>query len=780
MSTNIFHGLTTQGVMNSAVQSPFKFGRMFNLNPLYLNPIDLIELGKAGGIMDAGTGTTQLTNDIPLGMIFFGQFIDHDITLDATSSFSTINDPGQTTNFRTPNLDLDCIFGDGPEVSPFLYEQNTLRLITGATNQNPGQNPAFAAHDLARTGQGTAIIGDPRNDENRTISQLQLAFIRFYNSVYNDVELELQALNPSNKEIYEEARRLVTWHYQWIVLHEFLPLLCGPETVNTVLGMGRKFYLPKNEPFIPVEFSVAAYRFGHSMIAQNFSLQQGGPSFNLFDPFVGIGFTPISDPQQIVEWQVLFDFDGSFQRAEKLDIKLASHLLSLPFVQGNANEKSLAIRNLMRSQSFLLPSGEIVAETIGRPAQEIQDVRQYLETLATADNIDVGPGIPLWLYILAEADVIGKDANHAFSGEGLGPVGGLIVAEVLIGLMELDPGAFLGSNRNWTPTLGGSSKDFTMTNLLEKAVLEAGAGGSDDTALVWTIVPINTSKDLYAAHFPGNNQIGYTCGLSGTILKTFDGGNSWYLSNSGVAQSNTFYAIYFIDINRGFVVGNNGSAFKTLDGGSNWIALNLPGNPSHLRSVAFADASLGYIIGDGKAYQTLNGGSSWTEITATLTSQAGIATTDLQSSEIYFITDQIGFILLQSRLLRTDDAGATWAVINVPGAAALYDLDFIDDLTGFVCGIGTGLYKTTDSGLTWAKLDVLGSNTLTTVKFYNATSGYVAGSDGKIYQSTDAGATWTLEPTPNNEDYHDLIYLPTLSRALGFGKGGTIVKKFSE
>lgn len=277
-----------------------KFGRMFRegFHPLYTDPNILAALGKKGGIMDGGS-TDEVTHSVPLGMVFLGQFIDHDITFDTVSSLSNVNEAADITNTRTPHLDLDSIYGGGPENTPFLYhtektgDNKMLLLLNGKINNNIGQGKDIESNDLARNGKGTALIGDPRNDENLIISQLQLAFINFHNALTRRFRSDNKYKELGSKELYEEVRKLVTWHYQWIVINEFLPAMCGHDTVSDILGAGRKFYQPCKVTFIPVEFSVAAYRFGHSMIRQKMKLQHGGKILELFGKDFGIGFTPI-------------------------------------------------------------------------------------------------------------------------------------------------------------------------------------------------------------------------------------------------------------------------------------------------------------------------------------------------------------------------------------------------------------------------------------------------------------------------------------------------------
>jgi len=426
-----------------------RFGRLFpELHPAYTRPNILQAIGMIGGPMD-GKSANDRTDTVPVGLIFFGQFVDHDITLDVSSTFdSVVDNPGEIANVRTPTLDLDCIFGLGPEAQPYLYEQGGtfggVKLLTGA--DNPGQ-AGIAEHDLLRSPNGRAIIGDPRNDENRIISQIQLAIIRFHNHVAQTLHDES---GIEGHDLYEEARRTTTWHYQWALVNDYLAALCGVPVIERILGCGRQIYCGSS-PFIPVEFSVAAYRFGHSMIPMKIQTRKGESKLELFGTKLGQGFDAVSDPKAVVDWhELLFTPENrQVERAQKLDTKLAGDLLKLPFISPPA-EASLATRNLLRGNTFLLPAGEKVAAAIECPDAQIDRVLDKVAGI----NADLGrDGIPLWLYLLAEAEVVGRAETNGSDkeGEGLGPVGATIVAEVLIGLLELDDHSYLGANRNWSP-----------------------------------------------------------------------------------------------------------------------------------------------------------------------------------------------------------------------------------------------------------------------------------------------------------------------------------------
>ena len=296
------------------------------------------------------------------------------------------------------------------------------------------------------------MIGDFRNDENRIVSQLQLGMIKFHNDICDLVAGEAAGLTGS--ALFEEARRRVTWHYQWCVVFDFLVAMCGKPLVDDVLCNGRHHYCGK-EPYIPVEFSVAAYRFGHSMVPMRIQVQKGDSLFELFGDTLGTGFAPLADNRAIVDWHELYDngIGRVVQKANKLNTKMSSELLDLPVVADTEppENRSLAARNMRRGNAFLLPAGEVVAKHMGRGDAEIDAVMARVSAVSEGTIDDCGA--PLWLYILAEAEEIGRSdpSGNPAPAEGLGPVGGRIVAEVIIGLLELDDHSFLASNRNWTP-----------------------------------------------------------------------------------------------------------------------------------------------------------------------------------------------------------------------------------------------------------------------------------------------------------------------------------------
>jgi len=167
-------------------------------------------------------------------------------------------EPRRSRNTRTPSLDLDSLYGGGPIGQPSLYEpdRQRLRIESGGLFE-----------DVPRDATGRAIIADPRNDENMMISGLQAAFIKFHNAVVDIVRAERRYL-PSL--VFNEARRRVLWHYQWILVKEFLPQIIGQSVVSDIMSRGRRHYRPSNAAYMPVEFQGAAYRFGHSMVRPSY------------------------------------------------------------------------------------------------------------------------------------------------------------------------------------------------------------------------------------------------------------------------------------------------------------------------------------------------------------------------------------------------------------------------------------------------------------------------------------------------------------------------------
>ena len=298
---------------------------------------------------------------------YLGQFVDHDLTFDPTSRLREYLDRdqiGKLADFRTPRFDLDNLYGRGPDDQPYLYHPDGIRMQLGEHLSGNPDDPHAA--QVPRGPNGRALIGDPRNDENRIVSQLHAIFLRFHNRV---------AGHFGKDACFQIVRDQVRWHYQWMLVKDFLPTILDEQTY------GRVFADPYNPVpglrelrtglrLMPVEFSVAAYRFGHSMIRREYRLNAAVDKPIFISRNSGgtadlAGFSPIPDGWAI-DWNLFIRLEPDAappQHAYKIDTSLASPLGRLPD-RVIPPPPMLAFRNLQRGNIFGLPSGQDVAEAL--------------------------------------------------------------------------------------------------------------------------------------------------------------------------------------------------------------------------------------------------------------------------------------------------------------------------------------------------------------------------------------------------------------------------------
>jgi Animal haem peroxidase len=412
-------------VVIDAPLGPASYARMFpELPPFEADEQFLQALGREGGYCDCGDAedSSDSLGDTPAGWPIFGQFVAHDITADR-SLLSTRTNTTALRNARRPQLDLECLYGDGPTGQPFLYQRDDpAKFLLGLEGM-----------DLQRNAEGLALIGDPRNDSHMLISQLHLAMLKAHNTFVDEARLAGTAPN----RVFDEAAKQLRWHYQWFVLHEFLPTLVGQTLTDQVLREGPLWFRPGG--FMPLEFADAAYRYGHSQIRRRYQLNRFTDSIPLFPDL--LGFRAIARERR-VDWTLFFDAPGDTpaQRSKKIDGTLVRALIQLPLaITGEceiADHHSLAMRDLQRGQGTGLPSGEAVARHLG------------IAPLSAAQVGIASRGwdgeTPLWYYIL-------REANACTGGFRLGPVGGRIVAEVLVGIVDTDPTSIRQDNHEWRP-----------------------------------------------------------------------------------------------------------------------------------------------------------------------------------------------------------------------------------------------------------------------------------------------------------------------------------------
>jgi heme peroxidase len=419
-----------------------KYGRLFpDLPVLECDDAALLALGDEGGICDSASDCPDGSE--AAGWPVFGQFIAHDITADR-SPLAMRADANALENFRTPLANLESMYGAGPGGAPFLYD------VDDAAKLLVGENELGRPDDLARNRQGVALLGDPRNDVHLLMSQLHLAFVHAHNGMVDRLRDE----GVPEADLFEEAGRATRWHYQWLILNDYLPSTVGPELMADVLGNGPRFYRPDGDTYIPVEFADAAFRYGHSQIRESYRLNDQSGEFTIFPDLVG--FQPVP-AERVVDWAHLFDLPGRppAQRAKLIDGRLAGGLIQLPrAITGDVEVHayhSLAGRDLQRGYALGLPSGEEVSRAMG--IEPITPEQAGLRDLGWTSET------PLWLYFL-------KEAEATTGGQRLGPAGGRIVAEVLLGIIDADPGSYRSVDPSWQPTLPAAGDKFDMGDLL--------------------------------------------------------------------------------------------------------------------------------------------------------------------------------------------------------------------------------------------------------------------------------------------------------------------------
>jgi heme peroxidase len=434
------HGANMRGMAAGANPGqPFgRFGNMFDLPPgPVLSDEALADFATMMVKIDAGAPIiiaepADENSKIPSGYTYFGQFVDHDITFDPTPLNAKQVDVDALVDFRTPALDLDSVYGRGPADQPYLYERDGLRLRVGK-DMNTVAPPILAKvgtrNDVLRLvnekdGEDKpAVLGDKRNDENKIVSQMHGAIIAFHNKVVMDdnVIMAFGGDLSSADNRFRAASTLVRWHYQWVVVNDFLKRICAPGTIEEVLNQGgtprlqHYLHCDVRYAYMPVEFSGAAYRLGHSMVRPSYSLNaivltrkgdqgQGIPTGDPAEERIPtFSRTPIGTenlngfPGTLpdfwgIDWSFFLDGveprnggtkvkdkDGQEkdavlpQPSYRIDANLVQPLGDLPeffdpaipagspaSIVGN-----LAFRNLKRGQLLNLPSGQAVAYKLG-------------------------------------------------------------------------------------------------------------------------------------------------------------------------------------------------------------------------------------------------------------------------------------------------------------------------------------------------------------------------------------------------------------------------------
>ncbi|MFA5983668.1 MAG: peroxidase family protein [Methylococcaceae bacterium] len=403
-------------------------------NPRALARLAQAMKGEADTVKDGPDPEENIL--VPAGYTYFGQFIDHDLTFDSTSTLNSSKGGPQPTNLRTPRLDLDCLYGDGPDAQPYMYDGVKLLYKNGHL---PGEPTNVAEKDLLRNPLGRAIIGDKRNDENSIVSQIHLAFIKYHNAVVDQLKtLSPEDWNTPNK-LFESAQNEVRWCYQKLITEDFLPRIISAAVLSNLQAKKPNdraccyaLYTEDKRGNLPREFVAAAYRFGHSGVRTGYRMNY--VPTNRFDIFPAsgdptdlagseslLGFDPVPSTQVIDHWGRFFpdqahdinfepqedrsqaadrtpDGNVRLQFAYKLDPTLVDPLAVLPRKEvageqttqqaaaaiapetlpdkvGEPPRPSLALLNLLRGNTYLIQGGQAIANVLiekGLPCKILQ------------------------------------------------------------------------------------------------------------------------------------------------------------------------------------------------------------------------------------------------------------------------------------------------------------------------------------------------------------------------------------------------------------------------
>lgn len=462
------------------------------------NPVDLEgeqDLKSLGAAMK--DSAEKSTFGTVAGMTYFGQFIDHDLTYDTTKLGQRGVEPSAVPNFRTPCFDLELIYGQGPELSPELYEVDRFRLKIGKTApSSDGQLLGGTLRDIARRDDHTPLHADPndtRNLENLLVMQIHVLFMKFHNAAVEQCDDEAFKSLPLKGNKFQRAQQLVRWHYQWLVRECFLSEVVHHAVLADVRDKPKINWHEKGL-FIPAEFSMAAFRFGHSMVRKEYDVNCHHPSVPLADLMVGDDPPGPLREDWLLEWGHLFggllNTGNGVIASSPINTAIAEPLHHLPeYTKRQHSDKSeesqpkqLPARTLLRGARAGLPTGQEVAEHLVAQGlltrSDVLTAEQLIAPVVGTTNDASGSMLagtwmlehtPLYYYLLKEAEVLGH-ANHT-----LGPIGSRIVAEVIETVLRADRESYFntyGLGPNWERPLwrfrdGGSAAISSFTDLVQ-------------------------------------------------------------------------------------------------------------------------------------------------------------------------------------------------------------------------------------------------------------------------------------------------------------------------
>ena len=468
---------------NNSCSSSARYSRLFGGPFAGYDEGDLRQLSaRMKDIPQNRRGRARIGDLAPSAFVYLGQLLGHDLTRDETRLEHASPSLEKTENLHSPRLNLECVYGGGPNESPDLYDLSKRGAETFLLGQTRTVRGIPSTRDDFHRQNGKALLADGRNDQHLIIAQLHVVFLQFHNRVVDLVTRGGIADGRSSTEtIFQTARRLVVWHYQWIIRNEFLRWFVLPDILADIERNGRRFFKPRTGeafPALPMEFTQAAFRFGHSAVQPEYEINRWLGVVRLRDL---IRKKPSGENGEALPANRVVDWDrftrtwgGNANFAENIDTLIPRDMFRLPTaampIPFKTKPPPLPEMTLLRGSRIGLPSGQEACRAAGmKPIAPAQigfddDGNKFLQRRGLHERT------PLWYYLLREAEVLGIRRFHG--GECLGPLGSRIVAEVLLGVMDADPDYYLNVDPNWKPLTAvfGQTREPRRIDTLRKFI----------------------------------------------------------------------------------------------------------------------------------------------------------------------------------------------------------------------------------------------------------------------------------------------------------------------
>lgn len=421
---------------------------------------------------------------MPSGYVYLGQFIAHDLVREIYPLGGRKLNTRPATNTRAPRLDLDHLYGDAAEKG-FLFD-DAGHFCLGRTVGSPFERSTGEAayDDLPRDLDGTPKVADPRSDENLLIAQMHVLWSKLHNCLLDlSSEIPELASDIPGENLLEQARNLVVWHYQWIVWYDFLPHVVMLDVLKDIRQNGPRLFARRHTPgnpitALPAEFTMAAFRFGHSMVQESYRIHSGrflAIKDILKTTKLGGGISNRLPASHVIDWRFFFGRDSALiNRGQNIDTFITEALYKLGgtdaraflAIAGSRPLNNLASKGgrlklpemtLIRGSNACLPSGEEFAKHFRFEPLHHKRIHALPEDEPFFKQAGIRGRTPLWYYLLREA-AVEEQAEPATDADSepiqkLGRIGSRIVAETLYQVLAADRDSIFNAGKNWQPPI---------------------------------------------------------------------------------------------------------------------------------------------------------------------------------------------------------------------------------------------------------------------------------------------------------------------------------------